>query len=155
MQVTGSPSTKHAVFVVPCTLDPTYPASEVLTTLPAGTAADPIATSDAGPAWTTARAIVNSADASGGVVSLTAAPTTGQKIVVDDLLISTDTALSVTFKEETSGTVIRGPIYLAANSTAQITLRGKTKLPVANKKLQFITSVAGNITVEASYHSEA
>jgi hypothetical protein len=96
-----------------------------------------------------------SADQHSAVASVTDAPTTGQNLVIDDLVISVDTAMTVTFKEETSGTVIRGPLYLAANTVTQITLRGKTKLPTANKKLQVITSVAGNIMVEATYHSEA
>lgn len=115
-------------------------------------------TKDGGPAWTTVRGAsgepVNSADMT-TAAAVTDAPTSGQKLVIDDLLVSTDTAMNVTFLEETSGTVIRGPIYLAANSTTQITLRGLTKLPTVNKKLMCDASAAGNITVEAVYHSEA
>lgn len=113
---------------------------------------------DNGPAWTTVRGVtgvpVNSADMT-TAAAVTAAPTSGQKLVIDDILVSTDTEMSVTFLEETTGTVIRGPIYLAANSTTQITLRGLTKLPTANKKLMCDASAAGNITVEVGYHSEA
>lgn len=116
------------------------------------------ATLDAGPAWTTVRGVsgvpVNSADMT-TAAAVTDVPTTGQKLVIDDILISAATAMSVSLTEETSGTVIRGPIYLAANSTTQITLRGKTKLATANKKLLCTASVAGNLTVEAVYHSEA
>lgn len=112
---------------------------------------------DGGPAWTTSRGVsglpVNSADMT-TAAAVTDAPTTGQKLVIDDILVSTDTAMSVTFLEETSGTVIRGPIYLADNSTTQITLRGVTKLPTAGKKLMCDASAAGNITVEVGYHSE-
>lgn len=114
--------------------------------------------SDAGAGWTTARGVggvpVNSADMT-TAAAVTGAPTAGEKLVIDDILVSTDTEMSVTFIEETSLTVIRGPIYLAANSTTQITLRGKTKLPVAGKKLLCDASVAGNITVEVLHHSEA
>jgi hypothetical protein len=115
---------------------------------------------DAGPAWTTVRGVsgvpYTSANRSGGLASVTDAPVTGQKLVIDDLIVSVDTAMSVTFKEETSGNpVVHGPFYMPANSVLQVTLRGKTKLSTANKKLQVITSAAGNIMVEATYHSEA
>jgi len=129
----------------------------VSTVIGAGTAAIG-SVKDNGPAWTTVRGVsglpVNSADMT-TAVAVTDAPTSGQKLVIDDILVSTDTEMSVTFIEETSLTVIRGPIYLAANSTTQITLRGLTKLPVANKKLMCDASVAGNLTVEVGYHSEA
>lgn len=111
-------------------------------------------TKDAGPDWASVRKITPSADMT-TAANVTDAPTSGQKIVVDDLLISTDTEMSVTFTEETSGTVIRGPIYLAASSTTQITLRGKTKLATADKKLKCQASAAGNLTVEVVSHSEA
>lgn len=116
---------------------------------------------DAGPNWTTVWGIAGvpftSADQHSAVASVSDAPTGGQKLVIDDLLISVDTTMSVTLKEETSGTVIAGPFYLPANSgPVQITPRGKGwKLATADKKLQVITSVAGNIMVQAGYHSEA
>lgn len=122
----------------------------------AGTVSGGIA--DAGPAWVTVRGVSGVPKASADMtaaVAVTDAPTTGQKLVIDDLLVSTDTAMSVTFTEETSGDIIRGPIYMAANSTTQITLRGETKLAVADKKLLCAASVAGNLTVEAVYHSDA
>lgn len=117
------------------------------------------ATKDAGPSWTTVWGVTGvpftSADAS-SVVSVTDAPTSGQKLVIDDILISVATAMSVTFKIETAGTVIYGPFYLSANQLYQFTPRGKgRKLATADKKLQVITSVSGNIMVDVSYHSEA
>ena len=117
------------------------------------------ATQDAGPAWTSVFGVAGvpftSADQHSAVASVTDAPTSGQKLVITDLIVSVDTAMSVTFKEETSGTVIFGPWYCSANSgPMQITLRSKKKLPTADKKLQVITSVAGNITVSAGYFSE-
>lgn len=114
--------------------------------------------SDAGPAWTTSRGVsgarVTSADASGGVISVTDAPTTGQKIVISDIELSVDTTMRVDFKEETTGTVINS-IYMVANSSVNLVTRGKKKLVTANKKLQVITSVAGNISVNVLYYSEA
>lgn len=98
----------------------------------------------------------NSADQHAAAASVTDAPTAGQKLVIDELRVSVDTACAVTFKEETSATVFFGPYYMAANSTLQPTWRGKgVKLATADKKLQVITSVAAKITVEAGYHSEA
>lgn len=111
-----------------------------------------IATTDNGPTWTQSYLHTASADASGGV-DLTAAPTSGQKIVVDDIIVSTDTAMWVLFEEETSGTDII-KLYLAANSGAQISPR-KLKLATADKKLRLDTEKAGNIAVTVLYHSEA
>jgi hypothetical protein len=110
-------------------------------------------TRDAGPAWTSAYQHTASADASGGA-DLTAAPTAGQKICIDDVVISVGAALTVTLEEETSGTDLM-LFYMAANSTIQITPRGKWKLPTADKKLRLDTSGAGNIAVMVTYHSEA
>ena len=84
----------------------------------------------------------------------TAAPTGGQKIVVTDILVSVDTAMSVSFQEETSATVF-AKLYLPANGSAQFTPRSKLKLDTADKKLAIDTSVAGNIAVTAFYYSEA
>jgi hypothetical protein len=123
----------------------------------AGAAAWPA--SDAGPAWATVRGVsgepVASADMSGAAVAVTDAPTGTQKVVLDDLYLSTDTALSFTLTEETSGTVILGPLYMAANSAQQVTPRAKLKLDTADKKLFCQTSAAGKVSVLALYHSEA
>lgn len=111
------------------------------------------ATMDAGPAWISAYLHTASADASAGV-DVTAAPTSGQKIVIDDVIVSTGAALTVTFEEETSGTDML-KLYMAANGIAQVTPRGKIKLPTADKKLRVITSGAGAVAVTVCYHSEA
>jgi hypothetical protein len=118
------------------------------------------ATKDAGPNWTTVWGVsgapFTSSDQHSAAASVTDAPTGGQKIVLDDVVISVDTAMSATLKCETSGAVIMGPVYLPANGTFVWTSRGKgKKLATADKKLQVITSVAGNISVDAGYHSEA
>jgi hypothetical protein len=118
------------------------------------------AVKDAGPAWTTVWGVAgvpfNSADASGADVAVTDAPTAGQALVIDDITISTGSAIAVTLKEETSGTVVFGPFYMAANSTVTLRPKGKgRKLGVVDKKLMVRTSGAGNVTVDAGYHSEA
>lgn len=116
------------------------------------------ATQDAGPSWTSVWGVsnvpVSSADMSGAAVDVTDAPTSGQKIVVDDIIVGADAAMRVDFTEETSGTVMLS-VYLAAGATLQITPRGKRKLATANKKLKAQTSAAGNIRILVGYHSEA
>lgn len=115
-------------------------------------------TMDAGTAFTTSLGVsgarVTSADQSAAAASITDAPTSGQKIVVDDILFSSDTALRLDFSEETSGTILFS-VYTSAGSSGQFTPRGKLKLATANKKLQWRASAAGNITVTPLYHSEA
>jgi len=113
------------------------------------------AATDNGPAWTSLHKNVNSADAT-GEVAITDAPTAGQKIVLTDIVISVGTAMSVTIKEATSGTVMLGPYYMAANSTIQVTPRGKgPKTAVADRVMNVDASAAGNITVDSWWHSEA
>ena len=114
---------------------------------------------DAGPAfdsvWGVSGVPFTSADQHSATALVTDVPTSGQKLVIDDLIVSVDTAMYVTFTEETTGTVMFGPWYLAANcGPVQVTSRGKKKLATANKRLQVQTSVSGNISVSASYHSE-
>lgn len=119
--------------------------------------ADPVVgalpSADYGPDWTSSYLFTASADATGGA-DITAAPTAGQKIVVTDILISVNTAMYVSFLEETSGTEL-GRIYLPANGAAQVTPRSKWKLPVADKKLRIGASVAGAVAVTCWYYSEA
>jgi hypothetical protein len=104
--------------------------------------------------WGGGSAPFTSADQHSDVAAVTGAPAAGQKLVATDIIVSVDTDMTVTFKEETSGTVVIGPLYLAAKSTVQLTPRGKLwKLAMAGKKLMVQTSVAGNITVDVGYFS--
>ncbi len=109
-----------------------------------------------GPAvtWGISGVPMQSADASAAPANVTDAPSAGQKLVLVDLIISSDTDLTFTFTEETSGTVIYKQ-YVAANTTLNLATRGKRKLATADKKLQVQTNGAGNISVLASYYSEA
>lgn len=108
---------------------------------------------DNGPAWTPVRANKSSADLS-TISDLSAAPTSGQKIVIDDLWVSVDTAMRVDVSEETSGTVVWS-VYLPANGAVQYTPRDGLKLDTADKKARIQTSVAGNIRVTCLSHSAA
>ena len=107
----------------------------------------------AGVSQAVTRTHITSADMT-TAAAITAAPTTGQKIVATDIIISTDTAMNFNIQEETSATVF-AKVYLAANSTAQISLSGYLKAAVANKKLMGKASVGGNVAITAVYFSEA
>jgi len=109
------------------------------------------ATKDAGSNFPVAYTYTTSADMQ-TAAALTAAPTSGQKLVIDDILFSTDTALAMSFQEETSNTVV-AKVYCAANSVIQFTPRGLLRLPVADKKLFGDASAAGNVAVTVFYHS--
>jgi hypothetical protein len=117
------------------------------------------AVQDAGVSWVSVDGIAGvpftSADQHLTAVNCTDAPTTSQKLVITDLIVSVDAAMSVTFKEETSGIVVVGPLYMAANAVVQLTPRSKIwKLGSINTHLQVITSVTGHIMVDAGYYSE-
>lgn len=114
-------------------------------------------TTDQGPAWTSVFGVSGAAVVSADMTSaaaVTDAPTSGQKLVITDIVVSTDTAMNILFEEETSGTDIF-KLFLPANGSAQITTRGKVKLATANKKLTGKASVAGNVAVTVCYYSES
>jgi hypothetical protein len=115
--------------------------------------------SDAGASWTSVRGVAgvpfNSADVHTTAAAVTDVPTSGQKLVITDLIVSVDTDMWVRFEEETSNAIVAGPYYLAARSVTQLTPRGKFKLATADKKLNVKTEKAGNITVSSYYYSEA
>lgn len=117
---------------------------------------DGVVAEDNGPAWTSVWGVSGAAVVSADMTSaanVTDAPTSGQRIVVDDIILSADTAMNVLFEEETSGTDLL-KIFIPANGTVQITPRGKFKLATANKKLTAKASAAGNIAITVTYHSE-
>lgn len=113
-------------------------------------------TRDMGAAWPqkfgVAGAAVTSADATGNV-AVTDAPGAARYLVVDDIVASSDTKMSLTFTTETAGTVI-AVLYLPADGTACVTTRGKLKLGTANSKLMCDASAAGNIAVTVLWHAE-
>lgn len=115
--------------------------------------ATPIPATDSGPTWTATRTYTTSADMQ-TAAALTVAPTSGQKIVLDDIIISTDTAMLFELEMETSGNVLAA-VRLPANGTVQITLRDGLKGDLADKKIFGDASVAGNVYITACYHSEA
>lgn len=118
----------------------------------------PLATKDAGPNWTSVWGVSGVPVVTATNFSTTAvtdAPTSTQKLCIDDIIVSTDAVTKLTLLEETSGTVMFGPWFLPANSgPIQISLRGKKKLATADKKLVATSVGAANMTIQVGYHSE-
>lgn len=112
-----------------------------------------IPTTDAGPSQTLTRTYTASADMT-TAAAISVAPTSGQKVVAVDILVSTDTAMNFSIQEETSATVF-AKVFLPANGTAQITLRGYIKAAVADRRLFGDASVAGNVAITCVQFSEA
>jgi hypothetical protein len=118
---------------------------------------NPLPTCDSGAGWTSVYGVGGSAVISNNLTTPTAitdTPETGKRIVIDDIVVSSAVAMSVTFEEETSGTVIFR-VFLPADGTIQITPRGKVKLSTANKRVMARSDVSGNVAITAIYHSEA
>ena len=114
--------------------------------------------SDAGPSWNSSFGVAGVAFASADAqtaAAVTDAPESGERLVITDLIVSSDTDLALTFHEESTAATVIFKVYIPANGTIQITPRGKVKLPTVNKKLMVDASAAGNITVTAVYYSEA
>ncbi len=88
------------------------------------------------------------------VADITDAPTSGQKLVITDIILSSDTALRIDLSEETTGTIFES-VFMGAGSTVNLVTRGKFKLITANKKLQWRTSAAGNVSATVLFYSEA
>jgi hypothetical protein len=86
--------------------------------------------------------------------AVTPAPTTGQYLIVDDIVMSSDAALNVTFSREDANSTAVMKIYMPANGTVQITPRGMLKISTVTKKLNAKTSAAGNVSLTVFTHSE-
>lgn len=112
-----------------------------------------ISTKDAGPAQTLTQTYTSSADMT-TAVAITPAPTTGQKIVAMDILISSDAAMSFTVQMETSNNVL-AKVFLPVYGSAQISLAGGLKGDAINKRLFGKASVTGNVSITTKTYSEA
>ena len=107
---------------------------------------------DSGVSWEHDFKYTTSADAQSGV-DITYKSRPNQRIVIDDLIISTDTTLKLSIRNKKSGVVVAG-LYLLSNSWGQLTLRDGIRADALNDSFQVITSAAGNITVTAAWHNE-
>lgn len=106
---------------------------------------------DNGPLWTVTRTVTTSSDMS-TAAAISPAPTSGQKLIGDDFIVSTDTAMSFTIQEETSEDIF-AVIYLPDNGTAVITTRDGLKTNAIDKKFFGKASVPGNVSITACTHS--
>jgi hypothetical protein len=109
---------------------------------------------DNGPQWAQVVKYTTSADATGGAFEVSGVPTSGQKIVMDDVILSVGADMLITLLEETSGTVFM-VLNMTAGFPVQITPRGKLKLETVDKKLLLDASAVGNVYCTCFYHSEA
>lgn len=107
---------------------------------------------DNGPAWTVVRTYTESADMT-TAAAISAAPTSGQKVIGDDILVSSDTAMNFKIQMETSTNVL-AKVFIPANGTVPITLRDGIKGDATDKKLFGKASVAGNVAITVCQHSE-
>lgn len=85
-------------------------------------------------------------------VSVKAAPGAGLSLYITDIVVSTDTAMSVFFEQST--TKVYGTLYLAANGGASSHFRTPIKLP-ANTALTFTSSATGNHSVTVNGYTAA
>lgn len=108
---------------------------------------------DNGPSWTPVLTYTTSADIT-TAAAISAAPTSGQKVVADDILLSSAVDCLFTLQEETSATVLAN-VKLTAGIPCQITLRSGLRVPTADKKLFGKASAAGNVYVTVIQHSIA
>jgi hypothetical protein len=111
---------------------------------------------DNGPAWTSSWGVSGvpiSADISASPTAVTDAPTAGQKICIDDIIVGASVAQILTFTCETTAAVIL-ILRVPAGQSMQFTFRGKRKLATADKKLLCQSNTAGTTSVCIGYHSE-
>jgi hypothetical protein len=85
---------------------------------------------------------------------ITAAPSEGKRIVATDILVSVDTACYLTILEDGEGGAVLAGLYMPANGSAQITLRGYLK-GAAGKKLQMQSVPASKASCTCVYFEEA
>lgn len=83
------------------------------------------------------------------------APGSGEKSVLVEAVISTDTAMLITLQSETTPGSERVSFYLPVNGTVVFSPRSARKLSIADKKWQLLASVAGNIAISLITKSEA
>jgi lysophospholipase L1-like esterase len=107
---------------------------------------------DGGPSWRPLELITTSSDLSGGSY-ITAIPASGRVQIVNDLLITTDTNMTVTFTEEDTGLAL-GAVYVAARTPYVYRPVNGIRTWTPDKRMLATASVAGNISIRANYHNE-
>lgn len=106
---------------------------------------------DDGPEWEVLGPTIGySADASSTALDV-ATPTSGKKLIIDDLHIGVTTTCIVSLYEESNATA-KWSIPLAANSPYVLTTRDLLRLPTSSKKLQLKTNIAAPVYTNCLYH---
>jgi hypothetical protein len=114
-------------------------------------------TKDAGPAWISSWGVAGypiDADVSAAATAVTDAPTSGQKLCIDDVIVSSSVAQVLSFSEESTATIVQ-VLRIPAGQSQQFTFRGKWKFMAANKKLMCQSNVSTASQIRIGYHSEA
>jgi hypothetical protein len=92
----------------------------------------------------------SSADATGGMF-ITDVPVTGEHIKANYFSISVNTTCRIEIKEEDNGILMAR--YVLANTTFEYGHQDGLLCPTANKRLQVVTSVSGEVRTFCSYLS--
>jgi hypothetical protein len=100
-----------------------------------------------GPTWTPVRTYTTSTDIS-TAAAITAAPTSGKAIYLDELIVSVGTSIQM----ETSANVLAS-VFLLANTAYKFNFPNGLLGDAINKKLFGKASVSGQVRVWANYHS--
>ena len=108
---------------------------------------------NSGLSQTLTRTVTTSADMT-TAAAITPSPSSGQKVVLTDALISSDTEMVFTLQMETSNNVL-AKLYLGANQTVSFSLQGYLKGDAINKKIFGLASATGNVSITAITFSEA
>ena len=127
--------------------------SAAIGSLTTGTAAIG-ATKDNGPETAGTFTYTTSADMT-TAADIGPAPTSTEKSVLLQAVISTDTAMQFTIQAETTAGAERQSWYLPANGSVIFVPRHPVKLGTADKKWQGIASAAGNVAISTVTTSEA
>ena len=125
-----------------------------LPALVAGTAAIG-ATKDNGPETAGTFTYTTSSDMSSSAANIGPAPSGGQKSVLLQALISTDTAMLFTIQMETTAGAERQSWYLPASGSVIFVPRYPVKVGTADKRWQGLASVAGEVRISTVTTSEA
>jgi hypothetical protein len=97
---------------------------------------------------------ISSGDFTAGI-TVTDAPATGKKLMLSEAVISCNTANAVTLKETTTGTILAGPFYLAANAIFHFKPLAAWQCSSANQAISAFTTTTGNCMVDIAYFSQA
>jgi hypothetical protein len=97
---------------------------------------------------------VSSADFATAAISVTGAPSAGAKIVVTDIIITSDIDVKIQFIEQFSLTVFE-TLNIKAGTSQQFTPLGKFKLVTGDAQLLAKASAAGFISITVYYYFEA